>query len=216
MCSRLLFLHPSIWDVLENGMQLLDSNDEHYNAIDAQESIHKNVQATTVLLASLCMEEYNKVSGLDNTKEIWDTLKIAHEGNDMTMITKMELIEGEMGMFTIKRGEEPQETYNRLKSLVHQVRNYRRTRWTNHDVVQLMLRSFTVLDPNLLNSLRENPRYHKMMLEDVLGKSMSQQTMAKEARYIYNATNEIPHYNKPQIVALKATNDKEALPSKVA
>jgi hypothetical protein len=37
MCSHLLFLHPSSWDVLENGMQLLDSNDEHYNAIDAQE-----------------------------------------------------------------------------------------------------------------------------------------------------------------------------------
>jgi hypothetical protein len=138
------------------------------------------------------MEEYNKVSGLDNTKEIWDTLKIAHEGNDMTMITKMDLIEGEMGRFTIKRGEEPQETYNRLKSLVHQVRNYGRTRWTDHDVVRLMLRSFTILDPNLLNSIHENPRYHKMMPEEVLSKSVSQQTMAKEARYIDNAANGIP------------------------
>jgi hypothetical protein len=43
------------------------------------------------LLASLCRDEYNKVSGLDNTKQIWDTLKISHEGNDATMITKMEL-----------------------------------------------------------------------------------------------------------------------------
>jgi hypothetical protein len=42
-------------------------------------------QATTVLLASLCRDEYNKVSGLDNAKEIWDTLKIAHEGHDITM-----------------------------------------------------------------------------------------------------------------------------------
>jgi hypothetical protein len=28
----------------------------------------KNAQATTVLLASLCRDEYNKVSGLDNAK----------------------------------------------------------------------------------------------------------------------------------------------------
>jgi hypothetical protein len=37
---------------------------------------------------------------LDNTKEIWDTLKMAHEGDKMTRITKMELIEGELGRFT--------------------------------------------------------------------------------------------------------------------
>jgi hypothetical protein len=42
-----------------------DSND---NAIFIHEQIHKNVQATTLLLAYLCMDEYNKVSGLDNAK----------------------------------------------------------------------------------------------------------------------------------------------------
>ena len=55
------------------------------------------------LLASLCRDEYNKVSGLDNAKQIWDTLKISHEGNDATMITKMELVEGELGRFVMIR-----------------------------------------------------------------------------------------------------------------
>jgi hypothetical protein len=63
------------------------------------EQIHKNDQATTILLASLCRDEYNKVSSL-----IWDTLKISHEGNDATMITKMELVEGELGRFVMIRG----------------------------------------------------------------------------------------------------------------
>jgi hypothetical protein len=34
-------LHPSIWDVVKYGMQLLDRDDENYNAIDAQETINK-------------------------------------------------------------------------------------------------------------------------------------------------------------------------------
>jgi hypothetical protein len=68
------------------------------------------------LLAYLCRDEYNKVSGLDNAKQIWDTLKISHEGNDATMITKMELVEGELGRFTMIREEEPTQTYNRLKT----------------------------------------------------------------------------------------------------
>jgi hypothetical protein len=63
----------------------------HFDPVFINEQIHKNAQATTVLLASLCRDEYNKVSGMDNAKQIWDTLKISHEGNDATMITKMEL-----------------------------------------------------------------------------------------------------------------------------
>jgi hypothetical protein len=76
------------------------------------------------LLASLCRDEYNKVSDLDNAKQIWDTLKISHEGNDATMITKMELVEGELGRFAMIRGEEPTQTYNRLKTLVNKIRSY--------------------------------------------------------------------------------------------
>jgi hypothetical protein len=129
------------------------------------EQIHKNAQATTVLLASLCRDEYHKVSGLDNAKQIWDTLKISHEGNNVTMLTKMELVEGELGRFAMIRGEEPTQTYNRLKTLVNKIRSYGSTRWTDHDVVRLMLRSFTVLDPHLVNSIRENPRYTKMTPE---------------------------------------------------
>jgi hypothetical protein len=94
-------------------------------------------------------DEYNKVSGLDNAKQIWDTLKISHEGNDTTMIKKMEPVEGELGRFATKRGEEPTKTYNRLKTLVNKIRGYGSTRWTNHDVVRLMLWSFIVLSPIL-------------------------------------------------------------------
>jgi hypothetical protein len=133
------------------------------------EQIHKNAQATNVLLASLCRDEYNKVSGLDNTKQIWDTLKISHEGNDTTMITKMELVEGELRRFSMIRGEEPTQTYNRLKTLVNKIRSYGSTRWTYHDVVRLMLRSFTFIDPHLINLICENLRYTKMTPVGVLG-----------------------------------------------
>jgi hypothetical protein len=69
MCSHLFSLHPSIWEIVESGMHF-DSSDNH---IFINERIHKNAQAiTTVLLASLCRDECNKVSGLDNAKQIWD------------------------------------------------------------------------------------------------------------------------------------------------
>jgi hypothetical protein len=212
MRSHLFSLHPSIWEIVENGMQF-DSTD---NPMFINEQIHKNAQATTILLASLCREEYHKVSGLDNAKQIWDTLKISHEGNDVTMITKMELVEGELGRFTMIRGEEPTQTYNRLKTLVNKIRSYGSTRWTDHDVVRLMLRSFTVLDPHLVNFIRENPRYTKMTPEEILGKFVSRRMMIKEARYVDEALNGPMPIHEPQTVALKATSSREVLPSKVA
>jgi hypothetical protein len=190
-----------------------DSTDNH---VFINEKIHKNAQVTTVLLASLCRDEYNKVSGLDNAKQIWDTLKISHEGNDATMITKMELVEGELGRFAMIRGEEPTQTYNRLKTLVNKIRSYGSTRWTDHDVVRLMLRSFTVIDPCFVNLIRENPRYTKMMPKEILGKFVSGRMMVKEARYVHDALNGPLPLHESQPVALKATSGKEALPSKVA
>jgi hypothetical protein len=210
--SHLFSLHPSIWEIVENGMHF-DSTD---NPVIINEQIHKNAQATTVLLASLCRDEYNKVSGLDNAKQIWDTLKISHEGNDATMITKMELVEGELGRFGMIRGDEPTQTYNRLKTLVNKIRSYGSTRWTDHDVVRLMLRSFTVIDPHLVNLIRENPRYTKMTPEEILGKFLSGRMMVKEARYVDDALNGPHPVYEPQPVALKATSSREVLPSKVA
>jgi hypothetical protein len=115
MRSHLFSLHPSIWEIVESGMQF-DSID---SPIFINEQIHKNAQATTVLLASLCRDEYHKVSGLDNAKQIWDTLKISHEGNDVTMLTKMELVEGELGRFTMIRGRsQPKRTIDSRPSSI--------------------------------------------------------------------------------------------------
>jgi hypothetical protein len=79
-----------------------------------------------------------------------------------------------------------------------------------------MLRSFTVIDPHLVNLIHENPRYTKMTPEEILGIFVSGRMIVKEVRYVDYALNgPLPIY-EPQPVALKATRSKEALPSKVA
>jgi hypothetical protein len=128
----------------------------------------------------------------------------------------MELVEGKLGRFTMIRGDEPTQTYNRLKTLVNKIRSYGSTRWSDHNVVRLMLRSFTVIDPHLVNLIRENPRYTKMTPEEILEKFVSGCMMVKEARYVDDALNgPLPVY-EPQTVALKATSSRETLPSTVA
>jgi transketolase N-terminal domain/subunit len=93
--------------------------DEDYNSDEAAQVRHFNSQATSILLASLCREEYNKVQGLKSAKEIWDVLKTAHEGDKVTKITKRETIQGELDQFILNKGEEPQAMYNQLKAMVN-------------------------------------------------------------------------------------------------
>jgi hypothetical protein len=119
MCSdkmrhHLTSLHESIWDIVEFGAQAPRVGDEDYDSDETAQIRHFNSQATFILLASLCREEYNKVQGLKNAKEIWDVLKTTHEGDKVTKITKREMIEGELGRFVLNKGEEPQAMYNRL------------------------------------------------------------------------------------------------------
>jgi hypothetical protein len=108
MKGHLTLLHKSIWDVVEYGAQVPHVGDKDYDSDEADQTQHFNSQVTTILLASLSQEEYNKVHGLETAKEIWDVLKTAREEDEVTKITKRETIEGELGRFMLNQGEEPQ------------------------------------------------------------------------------------------------------------
>jgi hypothetical protein len=179
MRHHLTSLHKSIWDIVEYGAQVPKKGDKDYDSEEVEQIQHFNSQATTILLASLSREEYNKVQGLKSAKEIWDMLKTAHEGDEVTKITKRETIEGELGRFMLHQGEEPQAMYNRLKTLVNQVRNLGSTKWDDHEIVKVILRSLVFLNPMQVQLICGDPRYTLMSPEEVIGKFVSFELMIK-------------------------------------
>jgi hypothetical protein len=188
MRHHLTSLHKSIWDIVEYGAQVLKKGDKDYDSDEADQIWYFNSQATTILLASLCREEYNKVQGLKSAKDIWDVLKTAHEGDEVTKITKRETIEGELGRFVLNQGEEPQAMYNWLKTLVNQV--------------QL---------------IRGDPRYKLMSPEEAIGKFVSFELMVKGSKHIVNLEQGATSTPEVQPVAFKATEEekKESTPSRI-
>jgi hypothetical protein len=160
--------------------------DEDYDSDEAAQISHFNSQATSILLASLCQEEYNKVKGLKIAKEIWDVLKTAHEGDEVTKITKRETIEGELSRFILNKGEEPQAMYNQLKTMVYQVRNLGSTKWDDNEMVKVILRSLVFRNPTQVQLIRGDPRYKLMSPKEVIGKFVSFQLMIKDSKHIVN------------------------------
>jgi hypothetical protein len=155
------------------------------------------------------------VQGLKSAKEIWDMLKTAHEVDEVTKITKMETIEGELGRFILNQGEDPQVMYNRLKTLVNKVRNPGSTKWDDHEMVKVILRSLVFLNPTQVQLICGDPRYKLMSPKEVIGKFVSFELMIKSSNKIIEqgatSTSEV------QPVAFKATEEekKDSTPSRV-
>jgi hypothetical protein len=209
MMHHLTSLHESIWDIVEFGAQVPQVGDKDYDSDEAAQIRHFNSQATSILLASLCREEYNKVQGLNIAKEIWDVLKTAHEGDEVTKVTKRETIEGELGRFVLNKGEEPQALYNRLKTMVNQVRNLGSTKRDDHEMVKVILRSLVFRNPTQVQLICEDPRYKLMSPEEVIGKFVSFELMIKDSKHIVSFEQGATSTPEVQPVAFKAAEEKK-------
>jgi hypothetical protein len=153
------------------------------------------------------------MQGLKSAKEIWDVLKTAHEGDEVTKITKRETIEGELGHFVLNQGEEPQAMYNRLKTLVNQVRNLGSTKWDDHEMVKVILRSLVFCNPTQVQLIHGDPRYKLMSPEQVIGKFVSFELMIKGSNSIINLEHGGTSTPEVQPIAFKATEEMREEPT---
>jgi hypothetical protein len=157
------------------------------------------------------------VQGLKNAKEIWDVLKTAHEGDEVTKITKHEMIEGELDRFVLNKGEDPQAMYNRLKTMVNQVRNLGSTKWDDHEMVKVILRSLVFHNPTQVQLIRGDPRYKQMSPKEVISKFVSFKLMIKDSKHIVNLEQGATSTPEVHPVAFKVTEEKkeESTPSRL-
>jgi hypothetical protein len=127
----------------------------------------------------------------------------------VTKITKRETIEGELDRFVLNHGEEPQAMYNRLKTMVNQVRNLGSTKWDDHEMVKVILRSLVFCNPTQVQLICGDLRYKLMSPEEVIGKFVSFELMIKGSKQIVNLEQDSTSTPEVQPVAFKATEEKK-------
>jgi hypothetical protein len=76
MKIHLISLNPSVWTIVRTRVEFLDEDEEP--KFEQLQQIHRNTQATSVLLSSLEKDEFDSVNDLEKAKDIWDTLQRAH------------------------------------------------------------------------------------------------------------------------------------------
>jgi hypothetical protein len=100
-------LHLSLWKTV--CLSVTIPTEGEALTIEHEQDLHHNVQATRVIIGSLCAQEFNKVRNIQIDKVIWDTLKEAREGTNYVRQGKIDLIHGELELFVLKDGETVRE-----------------------------------------------------------------------------------------------------------
>jgi hypothetical protein len=99
--------------------------------------------------------------------------------------------------------------YNRLKTLVNQVRNLGSTKWDDHEMVKVILRSLVFCNPTQVQLIRGDPRYKLMSPEEVIGKFVSFELMIKGSKHIVDLEQGDTSTPEVQPVTFKATEEKK-------
>jgi hypothetical protein len=107
--------------------------------------------------------------------------------------------------------------YNWLNIMVNQVRNLGSTKWDDHEMVKVILRSLVFRNPTQVQLIRGDPRYKQMSPEEVIGKFVSFELMIKDSKHIVKLEQGATSTPEVQPVAFKATKEKkeESTPSRL-
>jgi hypothetical protein len=99
--------------------------------------------------------------------------------------------------------------YNQLKTLVNQVRNLGSTKWDDHEMVKVILRSLVFRNPTQVQLIHGDPIYKLMSPEEVIGKFVSFELMIKGSKQIVDLEQGGTSTPEVQPVAFKATEEKK-------
>jgi hypothetical protein len=93
--------------------------------------------------------------------------------------------------------------------LVNQVRNLESTKWDDHEMVKVILRSLVFHNPTQVQLIRGDPRYKLMSPEEVIGKFVSFELMIKGSKHIVDLEQGGTSTPEVQPVAFKETEEKK-------
>jgi hypothetical protein len=200
--NYLYSISPEVWQVVYDGVEFPDE-DEQPTSNELQK-INRNSQAISILTLSNDKEEFNRVDGLDVAKDVWTTLRMAHEGSKPVRKAKVEMLEGQFNRFIMYDDETPHEMFNRLKKLVNKARALGSKKWIDRMLTERLMMAYTPMNYNVV-ALIHQALPNKMTSDDVLGRIMNHEMNIQEANNIKNLYKGVST-SKKQDIALKATN----------
>jgi hypothetical protein len=152
MKNYLYSVSPEVCQVVCDGVEFSDEDEQP--TTDQLKKIHHNAQAISILTSSIDKEEFNRVDGLEVTKDVWNTLQMALQGSRPIKKAKVEMLEGQLNRFIMYDDEIPHEMFNRLKKLVNKARAIGSKKCTDCMLMKRLMMVYTPLNCNVVSLIR--------------------------------------------------------------
>jgi hypothetical protein len=137
---------------------------------EMMQEVHRNAQAASIIKGSLCPEEYRKVQGREDARDIWNILKMSHEGDPKAKRHRIEALESELARYDWSKGESLQSLFDRLMVLVNKIRVLGSDGWSDSKVTRLFMRAYKEKDKSLARMNRDRDDYEEMTPHQLFAK----------------------------------------------
>jgi hypothetical protein len=158
-------------------------------------------------------EEFNRVDGLEEAKDVWSTLRMAHEGSKPVRKVKIDMLEGQLNRFVMFDDETPQDMFNCLKKLVNKAKALGSKKWINRMLTEHMMRAYTSMNYNMVALMRQDPAYKRISSDDVLIRTINHEIYIEEVNHVKNLSKGITTTRKQEIAfkANKKSKNKQEI-----
>src|SRR5215216_5203178 len=145
MKMHILGHNPTVWAIVRIGLQGDFFEDgrgpDREASAEERKMLQYNAQVCDILFNGLCPKEFNKISRLENAKEILDTLVDMHEGTESVKESKLDVLQSQLDKFKMKDGEGVAEMYSRLSLITNEIAGLGSEEMTEKFIINKILRA---------------------------------------------------------------------------
>ncbi|KAH0717264.1 hypothetical protein KY285_013295 [Solanum tuberosum] len=135
---------------------------------DDYRMLAKNAKAKCILICGLGLDEFNRISDCTTTKQIWDTLVIAHEGTPQVRKFRIAKLCTDYETFKMESGESLQDMITRFTTIVNELVSLGKI-YTTEELVDKVLRTLLKSWEIKVTAIREANDLTTMNLDELVG-----------------------------------------------
>ena len=192
MKMHILGHNPAVWAIVCIGLQgeFFDGREPNREATAEElKMLQYNAQACDILFNGLCPEEFNKISRLENAKEIWDTLIDMHEGTDSVKESKLDVLQSQLDKFKMKDGEGVAEMYSRLALITNEIAGLGSEEMTDRFIIKKILRALDGKYDTVCTLIQMMPNYKDLKPTEVIGRIVAHEMSLKDKEELHNKSS---------------------------
>ncbi|XP_058784566.1 uncharacterized protein LOC131659382 [Vicia villosa] len=177
---RLFLLSQDInmWSIIETGnfTPMTASTDAAPAAPKPQASwtpeeknqVLLNSKAQFILSCALSREEYDRIEECNTAKEIWDKLKIHHEGTSHVKEERIDMGVRKFETFEMKEDETIDEMFSRFTIIINELRSLGKT-YSPHERIRKLLRCLPKVWRPMVTAITQAKDLTSLPVEELVG-----------------------------------------------